>query len=153
MLLFDESSIVQYKLTSGAELVGEVMEWPEQDGHEVVLRNIMQIVIAEYNDGERVYVFKPFIHYLENNLEYTVLNTQHVITTNHPNELLLYQYKAAVLEMHEIAKQRIAEHQKEQEANLYRVAKAIARATGLANVDSAAPANVISFPKPTDIIH
>ena len=67
--------LAQFKFSSGQEIVCEVMEWPTDGEKDIIVRNAMAIVMGETSDGERVYVFKPWVHFFAKNDETTVKQT------------------------------------------------------------------------------
>lgn len=143
--------LAQLKLTSGNEILCEVVEWPDSDGNDLIIKNVMTIESVEF-ESEKVYMFRPWIHYLESDNEYTVVNIDHVISINKPNKHLVKQYKYAVKEMHASS----AHRDKEYEAYEKERMKKFMEITGLSrnnDSDSQRAANIISFPKPDDTIH
>jgi hypothetical protein len=111
-------NLAQLRLSNGSEIICEIMEYAEDDRKEMIARNIMSIVLGEYGDGERVYMFKPWIHYLESPLEYSMINSDHVISINRPNYMLISEYYRAVKEMHSMNKEREEFFETEQMAKL-----------------------------------
>lgn len=146
-----DKDLAQFKTTSGAEIVCEVVEWPDSDSTQLIARNVMSIESVDL-EVEKVYMFRPWIHFLDSNDELTVLNVDHIISINTPNKYLAKQYRFAVKEMHANAAIRNAEYDL---ANSERM-KRLRQITGLDPQpmdDSSSSSNVISFPKSDDTIH
>jgi hypothetical protein len=143
--------LAHFRLSNGSELICEVVEWAEQnESDDIIARNGMAIVPAEY-DGERIYVFRPWMHYIESNNEFFVINPNHIIGTARPNDCLVREYKYAVSEMHLNAKYRSDEYDKQIESSLKVLEEAILKLR-----DSDRPqkeTNVIVFPSKDDTVH
>ena len=142
-------NLAQFKLTSGHEIVCDVIEWCDEGDTEIIARNVMQIVAGQISDNESVFMFRPWINFIENNDEYVLINTNHIVSTNRPNKCLITEYKYAVDDMHMIAIERAAEYdlieaEAEEELNSSdRIKKSMKKA-----LDNTTPrSNVISFPK------
>jgi len=147
------SDIAQFKFSSGQEIVCEVMEWPENGERDIIIRNAMAIVMGETSDGDRIYMFKPWVHYLESPTEYIVVNSFHVISQNRPNENLMKEYASAVNEMHTIAKERDDDYR---EAELRNIRKFQNNLSQLFRFDSSSEeeqSNVVKFPSKDDTVH
>ena len=95
-----EKDIAQFKLSSGNEIVCEVVEWPDNDGDDIIVKNIMTIIPYEL-EGSIVYGFKPWLHYFESDDEYATLNTNHIVASARPNKHLRYNYNESVGDMNE----------------------------------------------------
>jgi len=146
--------IYQFKFSDGQEVLCEVMEWPDKDDKDIIARNSMSILMGETSESERIYMFRPWIHYLEGDMEYTSINPSHIVSQNRPNSNLMEQYFFAVRDMHIHAQDRdqyLAEEREyleEHEENLNELKEA------LGNYEKdGVRSNVIKFPKRDDIIH
>jgi hypothetical protein len=139
--------IKQFKFTSGAEVICEVIEWVEEDFREIVVRNCMEIIKVQ-NPAEIYYVFRPWLHYIESNEDLCVVNSDHIVATANPHPALLMQYDWAVNDAHVASEERMEAYKSERVAKLNEAAiqmKALlSREVSLE--DSAEPSNVIPFP-------
>ena len=54
-------NLAQFKLTSGHEIVCDVIEWCDEGDTEIIARNVMQIVAGQISDNESVFMFRPWI--------------------------------------------------------------------------------------------
>lgn len=89
--------VKQFKLTSGEEIICEVIEWPEEDDEgkwsDMVVRNVYKIVALDQNtSGARYYTFRPWMIYQEGEDVFQTLNWEHIIGEGNPTEKLLEQY-------------------------------------------------------------
>jgi len=147
--------LAQFKFSSGQEIVCEVMEWPEENSRDIIVRNAMAIVVGETYDGERVYMFKPWVHFLEKPTEYIVINSFHVVCQNRPSEHLILEYAHAVGEMHMHAKERDMEYRKEKRENVERLQSALKDYVNKQSDDEPeeAKTNIVKFPSKDDTVH
>ena len=100
-----KKDIAQFKLSSGNEIVCEIIEWPTKEGDDLIVRNIMTILPYEF-EGSIQYGFKPWLHYFESEEEYATLNTSHIIATARPNTYLQQNYFESVRDMNETSMER-----------------------------------------------
>lgn len=87
--------IKQFKLSSGEEIVCEVIEWPDvdEDVAEIVVRNIFKIVAIEQTvSGNRYYTFKPWMVFQDEPDMFQTINMNHIIGEANPSQKLLEQY-------------------------------------------------------------
>jgi len=140
--------IKQFKMTSGSEIICEVVEWAEEEFREIVIRNCMEIIKIQ-NTHEIFYVFRPWIHYLESNEDLCVINSDHVVATANPNPALVAQYDWAVSDAHQAAEERMEAYKLDRLAKLDKITKRVKSllAGEITEEDSAAvPSNIIQFP-------
>ena len=149
-----DKDIIQLKLSSGAEIVCEVMEWKTDESSEMIVRNAMSITTIDYDTGQRSYMFKPWISFYENALNYTIINPDHIVAHNRPGAYLLDQYYSSVVDMHENDARRDAEFEREKLEGLSRVAKALERVMKKKNntddEEEKLPDNILYFPRNDD---
>lgn len=137
--------VQQFRFTSGEELIAEILEWDEDEDF-ILIKNAMAIETNIFHgDNERMYMFRPWLLYIEHPEEIVVLNKNQVMGNVEPNELLKIQYYSAVRDMHEIAKERISEHNKKEAMKLKRTFEEIAKMKKQKELPI--PENVINFPK------
>ena len=87
--------IKQFKLSSGEEIVCEVIEWPDVDEDEadIVVRNIFKIIsIDQTVSGNRYYTFKPWMVFQDEPDMFQTINMNHIIGEANPSQKLLEQY-------------------------------------------------------------
>lgn len=93
------TEIKQFKLSSGEEIICDVVEWPDAENEEVdlVVRNVFKIVsIDQTINGDRYYTFKPWMSFQDGDEMYQLINHGHVIGEANPSEKLLDHYITAV---------------------------------------------------------
>ena len=144
-------NLAQFKFSNGQEVVCEVMEWPQDKSEDIIVRNAMSIIMGEDQDGDRVYMFRPWAHYLEANDEYILVNTLHVVSTNRPSVHLQEEYKYAVNEMHKHRRQRDVAAKQEELQAFQRLQNAMVKM--IENDSTGILSNVLPFPKRDDILH
>lgn len=145
--------LAHFRLSNGSEIVCEVLEWPDKKNKsDIIVRNGMAIIPADY-EGERVYVFKPWMHYIESSSECFIINSNHVISTSRPNEHLIRQYNYAVSEMHRNAELREETFKIEMEMNMAKLEKLFSTFNNGDSDSRSTRSNVVSFPTKDDIIH
>jgi hypothetical protein len=141
-------NIKQFVLTNGQEIVCDVIEWAEEDFAEIVVRNCMEIVWVHNND-QRIYMFKPWMHYQETHEDLIIINSDHIISTAEPMEYLVYQYDVAVKDMNESGDFRKVEYSHERKKKYQRLADylmELSKKDEIGNSDSDKPSNIIPFP-------
>ena len=134
-------NVIQFKLTNNDELICEVIEEPGEEEINLIVRNALQIIT--YDDpekGVRMYSFRPWMIYQDQESFLQLLNMNHIIGEAKPSDMLLAQYKKALQNEQENSKA------KEEETNdrLEAIREAIRDVLGS---DSDDASNVISFDK------
>lgn len=87
----------QFRLSNGDEIVAQVVQEPEEDDVNLVVRNALMIVRAEnVVEGYRYYSFRPWMSYQLNDDYYQLLNYSHIVGEAKPDTVLLEQYKKAI---------------------------------------------------------
>lgn len=148
-------NVAQFKFSNGQEVVCEVMEWPEESNEkDIIVRNAMTIIMGETEFGERMYMFRPWAHYLEAPDEYIIINSLHVVSTNRPSNYLMEEYKYAVSEMHMNRRERDKIVMQEREEQTKRLQNAMNKIIDRAVEESGDLGNnIIRFPSNDDTIH
>lgn len=82
----------QFKLSSGEEIIALVLEWPEEDSLDIVIRNPLKVHSMLGPDGNFYHQLKPFMVYqfAEDNL--MILNAGTIIAEGNPNKIVTKQY-------------------------------------------------------------
>lgn len=148
------SNVVQLKLSSGDEIICEVMEWPDPNGNEMIIRNAMTMTYSFDMDNEQMFGLRPWFTMVENENEYIIINVNHVTGTARPSSTYFKEYRSALNHMHEMGKKRKLEHDQElirqEKRFLDALEKISARISDedYASLDSSSD-NVIPFPKDT----
>jgi hypothetical protein len=151
-------NIKQFKVSSGEELICEVIEWPEEGCDEIIVKNIMEIMEHyDKRDNNFYYMFKPWIHYQENNLDVILLSSKHVIATSNPNYMLEQQYAQSVTDMHIVAVEKRKEYEENQMKKLQELTDALNALSSDKSKktepdDKKLTSNIIKFPN-EDTLH
>lgn len=98
--------IKQFKLSSGEEILAEIIEWPGDESSDLVIRNAVSLLRYEDTNGSKFYGFKTWIHFTEDPDTLSVMSPDHIISTTNPHALLVSQYKNALSEIVESSMER-----------------------------------------------
>lgn len=91
------SAYTQFKLANGDEIVAQVVQEPEGDDYNVVIRNAMMVVRSEaLRDGFRYYSFRPWMSFQLEDEYLQLLNFNQIIGEAKPARVLLNQYFKAI---------------------------------------------------------
>ena len=152
------SNVVQLKLSSGDEIICEVMEWPDNGGNEMIIRNAMTMTYSFDMDNEQMYGLKPWFTMVESAEEYIIININHVTGTARPSSSYYKEYRSALSHMHTMAKKRKFEHDQEMIRQEKRFLDALEKMSAKISdsdytvLDSSPETNVIPF-VPKDTVH
>lgn len=150
--MYNKKDLAQFKFTNGQEVVCDIIEWPDNEIDDIIARNAMAIVMGETAEGDRIYMFRPWVQYLEKNNEFISISTRHIISVNRPNNLLAHEYGYAVQEMHSYANQREEEYKEEMKTQRSITDRIASFAQNISS-DSSDKGNIIQFPSPDGTIH
>lgn len=162
-------NLAQFKLASGHEIICELIDIEDEtldsstrkktSDNEILTRNVLMIIPVDYN-GERKFLFRPFLQYVESNDDIVILNTSHIVSMNRPNVMLINDYKIAMSEYHREHEERKKEYAKEVAKHLRRVKSSFERKIRDWTEGDSAGENdidysdvVIPFPSKHDKIH
>lgn len=142
-----DDRIRHMRMSTGDEIICEVLEWDEEDDEsvELIVRNIYRIISMEPpGQNTRIFTLRPFMCLQNNSNLFQSVNTQHIVTTAIPATQLVKQYKDVV----ETENMSDAELEKKIEAEVQKIRAA------LRDVNDSAESNIIPFSfKPKDTIH
>jgi hypothetical protein len=147
--------LAQFKFSSGQEIVCEIMEYPSENSKEFIIRNAMAIVTGTSN-GETLHMFRPWVHYLESDMAYVMVSTNHVVATTRPSRPLIEEYMYAVREMNKVSAERELETEQATARALQKITEAISQIyadSDEENEQERAGSNIIKFPSGDDILH
>lgn len=88
--------IKQFKLNTGEEIVCQVIEWPEEDSYELILRNAMKIQPIMGNDGTVYYTLKSFLTGQISSDNLILLNSSQIVAEANPNDEVIDQYEKSL---------------------------------------------------------
>jgi len=93
-------NLKQFKLTNDDEIVCEVVEAPNEDTGDIIIRKVLKIFSAEdYDNNVRYYSFKPWISFQDDIDNLSVLNIGHIIGETNPSKTLTLHYSGAIKEV------------------------------------------------------
>tara|TARA_R110000796_G_scaffold43451_4_gene106829 strand:+ start:1000 stop:1425 length:426 start_codon:yes stop_codon:yes gene_type:complete len=87
---------IQFRLSNGDELICQVVEEPEEDETNVIIRNAMMIHKVETTEGSRYHTFRPWMAGQISDQYFQMLNYTHIVGEAKPEILLLEQYHKAL---------------------------------------------------------
>lgn len=88
-----------FKLSNGDEIVCDVIEWPEDESADIVVRNCYQLIAyGQAKDGIRYYQFRPWMVYQDDPEFFQVINNNHIIAEANPPHDLVEQFVRVVSE-------------------------------------------------------
>jgi len=112
-----DKDIQQIKLVSGNELLCEVVEWPDEksdNSTDLIIRNALSIINGENEEGNTVFLFKPFLHYVDKSSQFVSLSKMQIMSLNRPDRYLQKEYMSAFAEFEKSSFERDLDY-KEQE--------------------------------------
>lgn len=87
----------QFRLSNGDEIVAQVVEEPEGEDFNIVVRNALMVIRSEnIQEGYRYYSFRPWMSFQLNDSYFQLLNFNHIVGEAKPDEVLLNQYRKAL---------------------------------------------------------
>lgn len=87
-------NIKQFKLSSGEEIVCEVVATPEG---EIVARKVIEVDSTVLDDGNRIYVMRPWMLYVDDLETITTISTANIVGSSNPSRELVNQYIVTML--------------------------------------------------------
>jgi len=93
------ADIIQFKLTSGEEIICQVADWAEETGEDYIVKNAMCVVQRIVDDKATKYMFKPWFALVENSSQFVCIAKEHIVACCSPNSQLLGEYGRACREM------------------------------------------------------
>lgn len=151
----NRNDVRQFKLTTGCEIICNVVEWPEEDEVDIVVKHAFEIatsrvVTAASEEGYRYYSFKPWMALQEGEGIFLTININHVVAEALPSQKMLSYYTNAV-DQYTAAIDDDPEAASQSEEWVNRLKEAVA---ALENISGDSDSlNVISFPKNKNKYH
>lgn len=95
------TEIKQFKLTSGEEIICDVIEWPNPDDEngsfDIVVKNVYKIVAFDQSmSGDRYYTFRPWLSFQDEDDMFQLINYNHIVGEANPSKKLLKHYVVAI---------------------------------------------------------
>lgn len=91
------NNIKQFKLTSGEEIVCEVVEWATEEDPDIVIKNSFKLLV--FNNpasSTKYYSFTPWMIFQDDDDMLQVVNSLHIVAEANPSAKLLEQYFIAI---------------------------------------------------------
>lgn len=143
--------VKQFKLSNGEEIVCQVLEWPSDEGVEVVVRRALSIKTGVDKNANRYYTFIPWMACQEKYDSIIALNYQHIIGEANPDTIMTKHYLDAV-KYNEADEEEL---EKEFERLSAKIKDAVAKLQDEEEImfDSDGDDNVLQFPLKNRTIH
>jgi len=143
------NNLVHLRMSSGDEVICEVMEWPSDDNSEMIVRNAMTLSYSYDEEFAQIFGLKPWFTFLENYNEYIIIDTGKVMATAKPNQSFITEYVDAVAQMHKLGVKRKRDAQQETIEQEKRFLEALEMMQSKLESKDSSSTNVISFPDKT----
>jgi len=143
------NNLVHLRMSSGDEVICEVMEWPSDDNSEMIVRNAMTLSYSYDEEFAQIFGLKPWFTFLENYNEYVIIDTNKVMATAKPNKAFITEYVDAVAQMHQLGVKRKRDAQRETIEQEKRFLEALEMMQSKLGSKDSSSTNVISFPDKT----
>lgn len=95
-VIYDKTKVKQIKLSTGEEIIGEIVE---EDDHDIIMRNVLSINFGELVDGTRAWSFRYYMCYQDDPERFILLKLDKVVAVANPMTVLVKQYESALDEM------------------------------------------------------
>lgn len=93
----DISNIKHFKLTSGEEIICEVIEWADEENVDLVIRRAVKLnILDDDTKGIRYYNLKPWMTMQEGDDMFITLNSNHIISEANPTGVILKHFYECV---------------------------------------------------------
>lgn len=88
--------IRQMKMVNGDEIVCEVVDWEDEEGPGIVIRNALKIETLNRVDGNRIHILKPWMIFQIGEGIFQTLNSDHVMVEASPSDDVVKEYYRAI---------------------------------------------------------
>ena len=95
-VIYDKTKVKQIKLSTGEEIIGEIVE---EDDHDIIMRNVLSINFGELVDGTRAWSFRYYMCYQDDPERFILLKLDKVVAVANPMTVLIKQYEEALEQM------------------------------------------------------
>ena len=92
--------IMQFKMTNGEEIICQVLEYPEEDDTDYVVKDALSMITRTVGTSHTKYMFKPWFTMAEREDQYISIAKDHIVACVSPNTTLYSEYRKARREMH-----------------------------------------------------
>ena len=92
-----KNDIRQFRLSTGEQIICEVLEWDDEETSSVLARGILKIIETDdWKAGVRLIAFRPFMSFNEDPDIIQTINSEHVIAESTPAVELLKLYMRCI---------------------------------------------------------
>ena len=147
--------LIQFKLTSGEEVVAEVMEYPDQHMPEYVVRNAFSVrsMMNMEEEMSMSYGLSPWMMLQERSTDFILVNPSSIVSIAKPSDFMLREWNHAMTYTMKAHKERLKRKEDFDAEFLRRVEQYTqSLADEVAPTTDSATSNVINFPDP-DTLH
>lgn len=138
-------SIRQFKLSSGDELLCEVLEWDDSENAEIILRHVFEIRKWENDQlNARYYQLRPYMAFQMGSHLVQSLNSDQILMSALPTSEMVEQYQIAI-KNNETSEEELDTKLDDRFKQLKSILDQIEESSVAMNNDSSGP-NVITFP-------
>ena len=97
-----KNDIRQFRLSTGEQIICEVLEWDDEETSSVLARGILKITVTDdWKAGIRLIAFRPFMSFNEDPDIIQTINSEHVIAESTPALELLKLYMRCIKKVKE----------------------------------------------------
>lgn len=138
-------SIRQFKLSSGDELLCEVLEWDDSENAELIVRHVFEIRKWENEQlNARYYQLRPYMAFQMGSHLVQSLNADQILMSSLPTSEIVEQYQIAI-KNNETSEEELDAKLDDRFKELKSILDQIEESSMAMNNDSSGP-NVITFP-------
>ena len=137
-----QKEIKQFKLTTGDEIICEIMEWDTEENPSLVVRGSFKIIsMDDIARGVRFFSFRPWLIFQDDPELLQTINSMHIISEAIPSEEIIKQYDKVVIKLKKaFSKDKVIANIAEDEVFEFFTNE-------IKSLDSSSN-NIINFPKP-----
>lgn len=84
--------IKQFKLTNGEEIITQVVEWPDDDAVEMVIKNPLKVFSVQTEDNSFYHSFRPWMLYQIDDKNLMLLNMSQIVGEANPHQSVINEY-------------------------------------------------------------
>ena len=92
-MIYDLKHVKQLKLSTGEEIMCEILE---EDEFDLIIRNPLTIQFAQTEDGQRMWSFRLFMCYQDDPDRFILLKLDKIVSIANPVDEIMKQYIQAV---------------------------------------------------------
>lgn len=146
--------LIQLKLTSGEEVVAEVLEYPDGEMPEYVVRHAFRInSMVNYDEEMSVtYGLAPYMMLQETSTDFILIDPSNIVSIAKPSQFMMREYNHALSYTGKIHGERLKRKEEFDAVFLEKLEEYTKNLTDKDLLDSSSSSNVIAFPD-KDTLH